>query len=386
MLQGPLPLIGEDFEEVDLIPLLDSTATANGNAEHEVKLRKAYDNFYRAPDVKQRRNGAQERIIAASNQRCGEYKKFVKRINAETNIFLGWLTTAAGGAGAIVTAEAAARALSGIAAIMSGFRAEVNETYFHNLTIQVLTDGMEKKRQEIYQEISKNQQKKVTDYPVEKAIGDAIFYHDHCSLIAGLEFSAASIRRATDPGLNRVNQTLETLEQTRRGMNRLAALNTDVPQVVLPLSAFYTAQETAAKLEREHTKLKALAVPEIQADDSPERQAEIGETQEKKKTLEEEVERQLTHWKNTDLSEAKRKNVEDIQTKLQKSQADLYTSVAANDSAEIEGAKAKLRIRQNEAEEVRLQYQKLTDEIQARLNEVQRFIKRVERLSSEDTQ
>ena len=243
MLQGPLPLIGEEFEEVKLIPLLDSTATAQEGEEYEVRLRKAYDNFYKAQNVEQRRNGAQERIIAASNQRCGEYKKFVKRIDAESNIGFGWLTTAAGGAGAIVTAEAAARALSGVAAIMSGFRAELNEAYFHNLTIQVLTDGMEKKRQEIYREIRENQQKNVTDYPVEKAIGQAIFYHDHCSLLAGLEFSAESIKRATNPGLDRVNQTLETLEQTRRRMNRLAALNTDVPQVVLTLSAFYARHE-----------------------------------------------------------------------------------------------------------------------------------------------
>ena len=383
MLQGPLPLIGEDFETVDLIPLLDSTATAQENDEYEVRLREAYDNFYQAQNVIQRRNGAQERIIAASNQRCGEYKKFVKRIDTETNIFLGWLTTAAGGAGAIVTAAAAARALSGVAAIMSGVRAEANEAYFHNLTIQVLTDGMEKKRQEIYREIRENQQKNVTAYPVEKAIGDAIFYHDHCSLLAGLEFSAASLRRATDPGLNRVNQTLETLEQTRRGMNSLAALNTDVPQVVLPLSAFYTAQKTADELDRKLNRLKNLSVPEAEKDTSQQRQAEIGETREKKKTLEKEVELQLTNWKNTELSDEEREKVKNIQTALQTVQTELYTSATANDSAEIEGAKAKLRIRQNEAEEVRLQYQKLTDEIQMRLDEVQRFIKRVERLNTQ---
>ena len=363
-LVGPIPLIDRKFETVDLIPLLDSTV--NTNMEYEGRLRKAYDNFYNAQDVERRRNRVQERIIAASNQRCGEYKKFVKNFDAETNIGLGWLTTAAGGAGAIVTAEAVARALSGVAAIMSGFRAELNEAYFHNLTIQVLTDGMEKKRQEIYRKIRENQKENVTDYPVEKAIGDAIFYHDHCSLIAGLEFSAASVQRANDPGLNEINQTLRTLEQTQRQMNRVAALNTSSPQVVLPLSAFYAAQEAANKLERGHVKLQRLAVPEI------------GDVKRKKEELEQDVKNHLDGWKKTELSETERKKVENIQTALQTAQAQLYASVTANDLAKIEGVKSALRVKQDEAREKSLQYEKLTDKIQARVDEVKSFIESVE--------
>lgn len=261
---------------------------------------------------------------------------------------------------------------------MSGFRAEVNEAYFHNLTIQVLTDGMEKKRQEIYQKIRENQKKNVIDYPVEKAIGDAIIYHDRCSLLAGLEFSAESVRRADDPGLNKVNQILGTLQQTQHQMNRIAALTSNnSPEVVLPVLAFNVAKATASILKGELGKLKALSVPQAPGA-SEAKKEKLERLTEEKKNLEETVGPQLDAWKRNDLSEAKGQEMENIQTELQTAQTQLYTSVIANDSAEIQAAKLALRAKQNEAKEVRLQYRKLTDDIRVRLDEVKRVIKKVE--------
>jgi len=129
------------------------------------------------------------------------------------NLTLGGLTTAAAGAGAIFTAASTVRALSGVAAIFSGFRAEVNDAYFQNLTIQVITDGFESKRRGIYEEIV-NKRKTSTsliDYPVEKAIGDAIVYHQNCSLIAGLEQAALSIQRAENPGMMAMTRTFKQM-------------------------------------------------------------------------------------------------------------------------------------------------------------------------------
>ena len=44
----------------------------------------------------------------------------------------------------------------------------------------------------------------MTEYPVERAIADAILYHDNCSLVAGLEQAALSIERAANPGMEQL--------------------------------------------------------------------------------------------------------------------------------------------------------------------------------------
>jgi len=151
------------MQKIDLVLLLDPDAERNhetweeswwnisdkGLLQRQEVLNKAFNNFYKEMDAfgdsdgakrirKQRRNAIQEGIIAASNQRCGEYKKLLKALDSRANFVLGSLTTAIAGAGAIFTPASTVRALSGIASIVSGVRSEFNEDYFANQTIQVL--------------------------------------------------------------------------------------------------------------------------------------------------------------------------------------------------------------------------------------------------------
>ena len=154
------------------------------------------------------RNQVQERILAASNQACAEFKRELKALDARVNFIFGSLTTAVAGAGAIFTGGTS-QALSGVAGIISGVRAEFNQDYFQMLTIQVITDGLGKKRQEIYTKILNDRKGNLTEYPVERAIKDAIFYHDNCSLVAGLEQAALSIERAANPGINELKKLKE---------------------------------------------------------------------------------------------------------------------------------------------------------------------------------
>lgn len=227
---GPDPLIdAEKFEKIDLEAVLANTDTNYQDkiddtpAKQIWRLDQAIINFDKKGDrenIIRDRNRVQERIIAASNQRCGLYKNFIKQFDAAANLTLGGLTTATAGAGAIFTNIDVVRALAGVASILSGLRAELNEAYFQNLTIQVITDGFESKRREIYKEIveqrrSSNDAGSYQNYPITKAIGDAILYHQHCSLIAGLEQAALSIQRAENPGITAINRTLRQLSATR---------------------------------------------------------------------------------------------------------------------------------------------------------------------------
>jgi len=210
---GADQLISDKFEEIDLAALL-SGGVLSGDDKVDLVLKNfttAYDG-----DVA-RRNAIQERILAASEQRCGSYKQFLKGYESQMGFFLGALTTIFAGAGALVSPVAVARALSGTAGVTSGINAEFQEKFFARLTIQVLTKAMGVRRKNIYEAILDRRLVKdkdgnvtghadLTAYPVEAAIKDALSYHAACSLIAGLEEAGASIERADNPGIEQLDK------------------------------------------------------------------------------------------------------------------------------------------------------------------------------------
>ncbi len=279
---GTNPLIENDsFQEIDLAILLDPSSEgivgADSAEDSLSNLEQAFDAFNlkidAEPDVakqKQLRNRVQERILAASNERCGEYKQLIKEMDAEVNFWLGSATTAVAGVGAILTGVNTVRAFSGTASILSGVRSEFNEDFFANKTIQVITDGLESKRRGIYENILKDREADLTDYPVERAIKDAISYHESCSLIAGLEQAAKSIERADNPGVDAMNKFLEKSGDTRSLLDVMtgkpqigvAAANKDMPQLYVSLD---DSQQTRSAVQSD--KDKRLQIPaDLKAD------------------------------------------------------------------------------------------------------------------------
>lgn len=224
--QGASPLIDtESFEKIDLSLLLDPSPEREAMKEDDdlnikrKRLSEAFRKFNESVNKsRERRNQIQERIIAASNQRCGQYKEHLQRLDATTNFIIGSLATAAAGAGAIFTAASTVRALAGSAAILSGVRGEFNKSYFQSLTVQVVTEGFESKRRETYENILKRRKANMVEYPVQAAIGDAITYHQQCSLISGLEHAAISIPRAENPGIKQIGKTLKEIAKARNWM------------------------------------------------------------------------------------------------------------------------------------------------------------------------
>lgn len=149
------------------------------------------------------RNALQERLLAASAQRCNAYKGNLQRTFSRTNFGLGVLSTIAGTAGALVSTAGAASAWSGISAISSGTRAEFNQDYMSNLAAYVIVDGIDKRRQAIYEQIqNRGQAKSYEAYPVEAAIKDALYYHGQCTVIAGFQEASESIKYANEPGID----------------------------------------------------------------------------------------------------------------------------------------------------------------------------------------
>ena len=216
---GTEEVVERTFEEIDLAALL-SAGTLHDKQNQVEEAFLYFARTYNEAPVAQaaaRRNSIQERILAASEQRCGRYKRFLKQYEGESNFLLGGLATALAGAGALVSPVTAARALSGSAGVTSGVNAEFNDKLFAKLSVQVLTKAIDSRRKTIYDDIIKKRALKpnatqdatgkdtLAEYPVEAAVKDALTYHAACNLIVGLEEAAASIERQQNVGLKQLN-------------------------------------------------------------------------------------------------------------------------------------------------------------------------------------
>ncbi len=152
------------------------------------------------------RSQVQDRLIAASNQRCNGYTTHLKRESQFVNGIFGISTTILGGAGAIVTGKNSARFFSGLAGISSGIRAELNQATFESIATSVIIPGIQKARSELLKEILNKRSKTLEEYTIEGAIADVISYHGACSLDTGISFAQKSIQSFDDMGIKKFNE------------------------------------------------------------------------------------------------------------------------------------------------------------------------------------
>lgn len=145
------------------------------------------------------RNDMQDRILAASNQRCGYYLREIVSAKSQTQMGWGSLALLLSGAAAVTTPASAAQILSAGAAVSTGVNSLYNEAYFNNLAVNVISSGITKHREGILVQITKLRQLSLADYPVNRAVADAIRYHSACNIISGLETAAAATNNPAAP-------------------------------------------------------------------------------------------------------------------------------------------------------------------------------------------
>lgn len=167
------------------------------------------------------RSQIQDRLIAASDQRCNLYTTYLKRMSSNINGIFGTLTTTLGGAGAIVTGESSSRLLSGLAGISSGTRAELNEAIFESIATSIIIPGIQKTRSELLGKMLEKRTKNppktplsLEEYTIEGAIADAIRYHGACSMDTGISYAQKSIQSYDDIGIDRYKTIQEKLEKS----------------------------------------------------------------------------------------------------------------------------------------------------------------------------
>lgn len=241
---GAEPILDpQSFQQVDLAKLLTADSPAlkwvgtndPKKAEKEVwnqdVLKRAFDEFAARGD-RAKRTRIQERIVAASDQRCEAYFRYLKRFDVQTNVLFNSVTTLLGGLGAIFTGADTVRALSGSAAIVSGWGAVSNDAFFQDLTVQVVTNGIKLQRNDVHNDMALKRNLPLAAYPAEAAVRDAIRYHAGCSLVAGLERAALELDRVDDPGVRQMQRTLFEVKRLQRiqDLTPEEALSKDVQQ------------------------------------------------------------------------------------------------------------------------------------------------------------
>lgn len=176
------------------------------------------------------RNQIQERMLAASEQRCADYKMYVQRSQSVMNFASGTLTSLFAAAGAITKHVADAKAFASLAGFSGAVAAEYNQAYFANLAAHVVAAGIDRQRARIYEQIYTNgQSQSIEKYNLLAAIRDAFRFHGACSMITGLNEAQESIRVAENPGLDAAGRVVVKAKHLQ-DIN--AALPGDVPKVI----------------------------------------------------------------------------------------------------------------------------------------------------------
>ncbi len=182
-----------------------------------------------------RRDAAQDRILRASENRCGFYQRYLKRLQSDTALGFGGLATALGGAGAIVTGAAEARALAGAAGITSGVGAEVQKDLFANLTSTVIVPGIEKRRSDLLNKIMNNRCYAVDQYTAGMAISDAIAYHNACTLDTGVAEAGLAMKEASSPGLAGLANMSAALAIIASNQSTLSSIAQNIGKPAVPV-------------------------------------------------------------------------------------------------------------------------------------------------------
>lgn len=236
---GSHQIFGEEaFEQVDLLTLLDpdnkrATVATTVATPANTELERAFQAFYTyggAASLQERRSRVQDRIMAASEQRCTTYKLYLKRVETGQSTTTGILATVLGGAGAIATSVTTARALAGLAGISSGVGAELKQGYFSNMASHVITPGIDLARAELRREMLSKRSTELSIYTVEAALIDTARYHAACSINAGLERAGQAVREVNNPGLRNLNMTLGQLGLAQKLARRLNDDTVDVSE------------------------------------------------------------------------------------------------------------------------------------------------------------
>lgn len=175
------------FEQIDLTGLLESYGIGD---------MKSISADLNSEKYRYLRNDMQDRILAASNQRCGYYLRQLVASKSQTKMGWGSLALLLSGAASVTHPIASAQVLAAGSAVATGVNTLYDEAYFNNLAVNVIAGGISKQREGLLIQMTDQRKKTMADYPVNRAVADAISYHAACNIVTGLEAAANAIKIA----------------------------------------------------------------------------------------------------------------------------------------------------------------------------------------------
>lgn len=181
-----------NFEDINLEALLTQYGLNDPNI-----IASEYNVAGNKDSYEYKRNDIQERIITASNQKCGAYLRTLSTSKATTKTLWTSFSLLLSGAAAVIPHTATAQAFAAGSTASTGILNTYNEAYFNNLAITVIESGIAKKRLGIYKKIEENREKDMKNYTIHGAISDALVYHAACNMVSGMEAASKALQEVS---------------------------------------------------------------------------------------------------------------------------------------------------------------------------------------------
>ena len=131
-----------------------------------------------------RRNELQHTILGLATNECNEYKKTLAERSTSGVLATSAVALLLSAGTGIAGGESTTQGLAAAAGALTGISGLLEQRYTGDLT-PALT-GIEIARTRIFRQILGSQQKDICEYPVSRAVNDAIRYHSVCNLVEGV--------------------------------------------------------------------------------------------------------------------------------------------------------------------------------------------------------
>lgn len=142
------------------------------------------------------RNELQHALLTMATAECHEFKMKLYGWT-RVGIFSGAISHLSSAAATVTGHDVTSRALSGIGSASGGIGSDL-DGYFRQSRLSIALSGIELERTRIFKQIDGKRDTSVEEYPVSRAVNDALRYHQVCNLPDGISASGDAVEDATE--------------------------------------------------------------------------------------------------------------------------------------------------------------------------------------------
>lgn len=183
----PLPYFetrNEGIDTVELCKLYRKYNFTTDNCQNESWSVSIVGDIRSSDQLMHRRNELQEEIKAIATSKCNEFRKKITGQAQKGLISTETASLVLSAAATVVNPTSLSKSLAGGAAATTGIARLLDENYENIL--QTALDGIELGRTKVHKQIAEQQEKSLLEYPLSRAVNDALRYHSACNLKEGL--------------------------------------------------------------------------------------------------------------------------------------------------------------------------------------------------------